>query len=109
MSGLKYCFNKALECMYFDWDQWNCQKNELKHGVSQVEAESVFFNDKYCLFEDLKHSTIREKRYILIGKSLENRILMVGFTLRQKKIRIITARPASRKERSLYEKATKTL
>lgn len=39
----------------------------------------------------------------LYGKSLENRILMVGFTLRRKKVRIITARPASSKERIIYE------
>ncbi len=87
----------------FDWDQWNLQKNESKHGVSRMEAESVFFDIRYRLFEDLKHSKPNEKRFILFGKSLEQRILMVGFTLRDAKVRIITARSASRKERSLYE------
>lgn len=87
----------------FDWDQWNVQKNEEKHGVSRLEAESAFYDEKYSLFEDTKHSD-REKRFILFGKSLENRVLMVGFTLRAHRIRVITARPASRRERMVYEK-----
>ena len=88
----------------FDWDQWNLQKNESKHGVSRMEAESAFFDPGYLLFEDAAHSTTRERRLILYGKSLEQRVLMIGFTLRESKVRIITARPASRRERSLYEK-----
>ncbi len=87
----------------FDWDQWNLQKNESKHGVSRMEAESAFFDSGYRLFRDIKHSTAKEQRFILYGKSLEQRILMVGFTLRAGKVRIITARPASRKERDTYE------
>ena len=86
----------------FDWDQWNLQKNERKHGVSTLEAQSVFFDPKYKMFEDQKHSSTKEKRYILYGKGLENRVLMVGFTLRRKKVRIITARPASKKEKEIY-------
>ena len=87
----------------FDWDLWNLQKNELKHGVSRMEAESAFFDSRYKLFEDIKHSGLKETRYILYGKGLENRVLMIGFTLRSDKVRIITARVASRKERELYE------
>ncbi len=87
----------------FDWDEWNNNKNEEKHGVSRFEAESVFFDSQIVIFEDLKHSEI-EKRYIAYGNSHENRILIVGFTIRRIKIRIITARPASKKERSVYEK-----
>lgn len=87
----------------FDWDQWNVQKNELKHGVSRLEAESAFHDSHYLLFQDLIHSTPREERYLLYGRSLENRVLMVGFTLRGARVRVITARPASRKERKVYE------
>lgn len=90
----------------FDWDQWNLQKNETKHGVSVLEAESCFHDPHLKIYEDTKHSTARERRHILYGKSLENRILMVGFTVRRGKIRIITARPASQKERSTYEEKT---
>ncbi len=88
----------------FEWDQWNVQKNEIKHGVGRLEAESAFFDPGYKLYGDVKHTTAAERRYLLYGRSLENRILMVGFTLRGSRIRIITARPASKKERLLYEK-----
>ena len=92
-----------LRLIVFDWDQWNLQKNELKQGVSRLEAESSFFDSEYCMFKDLKHSTEREERFILFGKSSENRVLMIGFTKRDQKVRVITARTASKKERSIYE------
>lgn len=88
----------------FDWDLWNIQKNEVKHGVSALEAETCFYDDKVSIYEDLKHSNTKEQRYILYGKSLEGRVLMIGFTIRKNKIRIITARPASQNERKIYEK-----
>ncbi len=87
----------------FDWDQWNVQKNEVKHGVSRLEAESAFYDPRYKLYVDSKHSISREGRYILYGKSVENQVLMVGFTIRGARVRVITARPASRKERQIYE------
>jgi len=87
----------------FDWDQWNVQKNEDKHGVSRLEAESAFYDPRYRLFEDVQHSSSRETRYILYGRSLEARVLMVGFTRRGNKVRVITDRTASRKERRIYE------
>jgi len=86
----------------FDWDQWNVQKNESKHGVSALEAESAFYDPRYRLFEDAKHSAARERRFILYGRSNENRVLMVGFTVRGHRVRVITARAASRKERGIY-------
>ncbi len=92
-----------LKTISFEWNQWNVQKNEIKHGVGRLEAESTFFDPQYRLFEDRKHSTAAEKRFLLYARSLENRILMVGFTLRGASIRIITARPASKKERRVYE------
>ncbi len=92
-----------LKEIRFDWDLWNVQKNENKHGVSALEAESCFHDEKARIFEDLKHTTRKEKRFILYGKGMENRILMVGFTLRGSKVRVITARQASKKERKVYE------
>ena len=62
----------------FDWDQWNVQKNERKHGVSRLEAESAFYDSRYRLFEDQRHSSRREARYILYARSLEARALMVS-------------------------------
>ena len=87
----------------FDWDQWNVQKNEIKHGVSRLEAESAFYDPRLRVFEALRHSIRGEARYILYGRSLEARVLMVGFTRRGRKLRVITARVASRKERRIYD------
>jgi len=90
----------------FDWDQWNVQKNEEKHGVSRLEAESAFYDPRIRLFDDRRHSTAHEARYILYGRSLEARVLMVAFTHRGRHVRVITARPASRRERRIYEAKT---
>ena len=87
----------------FDWDQWNVQKNEEKHGVSRLEAESTFYDPRVRVFEDRRHSSAREVRYILYGRSLEARVSMIGFTQRGGRIRVITARSASRRERRIYE------
>ena len=92
-----------MKVLKFDWNIWNINKNEEKHGVSRLEAESAFFDPQIKIFEDIKHST-SEKRYIAYAQSLENRILMIGFTMRTEPIRIITARTASKKEKSFYEK-----
>lgn len=92
-----------MSSITFDWDQWSIQENERKHGVSRLEAESAFYDAQLRLFQDVRHSTVGEPRYVLYGRSLEARVLMVGFTRRGRKIRVITARPASRKERRIYE------
>ena len=89
--------------MQFDWDQWNVQRNELKHDVRRLEAESAFFDPQYKLYQDARHSAPRGARYILYGRSIENRMLMLGFTVRGARIRVITARIASRRERRVYE------
>jgi len=91
----------------FDWDQWNIQKNESKHGVSKLEAESLFYDEDFILYPDVRHSTPKETRYIAYATSYTHRILMCAFTIRANKIRIISVRSASRKERSLYEKEKK--
>ena len=70
--------------------------------MSALEAQSAFHDPRYRLFADEKHSTSRERRYILYGGSNENRVLMVGFALRGRRVRVITARSASRKERGIY-------
>jgi uncharacterized DUF497 family protein len=90
----------------FDWDVWNQQKNEVKHGISRAEAESVFFDPALSIFEDLKHSQ-QEKRWIAYGKSSYHQVLMIAFTVRNNKVRIISARKAAKKERSVYEDKTR--
>lgn len=97
----------SLREIQFDWDLWNVQKNEVKHGVSALEAESCFSDEHGAIYQDLKHSSLQEERYLLYAKSMEARVLMVGFTVRRGKIRIITARTASRKERKIYEEEKK--
>lgn len=88
----------------FEWDKGNKQKNWLKHKVTSEEAEEGFDDDNRMLFEDIKHSSSQEKRFLLFGKTNEERKLVV-FTMRGKKIRIISARPMNRKEAIIYEKA----
>jgi hypothetical protein len=92
-----------MKDLSFDWDQWNIQKNEIKHGISRLEAESAFFDGEAVIFSDTRHSTTKEKRWIFYGKSIYHNVLMVAFTVRAGKIRIISARKASRKERETYE------
>jgi uncharacterized DUF497 family protein len=90
----------------FDWDTGNKRKNE-KHGVSQAEVEEVFLHKPIFLVRDEQHSQ-SEERYLALGVSGEGRLLHIAFTLRggRTKIRPISARPMSRKERATYEKAS---
>src|SRR3989338_3237927 len=87
----------------FVWDNANEQKILSKHKISIQEAEQPFFN-LYFTEPDIKHSQ-NEKRFSLIGVTNLGKVLFIIFTVRNKKIRIISARPASKKERNLYEKA----
>lgn len=93
---------KALE---FEWDEGNEQKNWIKHEVKAEEAEEPFFTEERLIAEDKLHSTERETRFILIGKSKQGRMLFIIFTVRKEKIRIISARDTDKKEVLLYEKA----
>ena len=91
----------------FDWDAANARKSEEKHGVTQVEAEQVFFNLPVVHIPDLKHSDV-EPRFHVLGKTNVRRLLHVTFTLRfgGRKIRVISAREMHRKERRIYEEKT---
>ncbi len=93
----------------FDWDQGNARKSADKHGVSQAEAERVFFNEPLLILPDLKHSRQNEVRYHALGTTDENRLLHITFTLRASGtfIRVISARDMHRKERTYYEQAKK--
>jgi uncharacterized DUF497 family protein len=90
----------------FEWDDGNTCKSVDKHDVSQAEAESIFFNDPLVVVEDAKHSD-KERRLNALGKTPQNRLLHVTFTLRQNGItvRVISARDMHRKERNIYEQA----
>jgi uncharacterized protein len=90
----------------FDWDDGNNRKSADKHDVSQAEAESVFFNDPLIVVEDAKHSEA-EPRLNALGKTAQNRLLHITFTLRQNgtMIRVISARDMHRNERKAYAQA----
>src|SRR5687767_8891371 len=89
----------------FEWDKGNEQKNWLKHKVTGEEAEEAFDDENRMVFEDVKHSTVQEKRFILFAKIQEQRKLVVVFTMRKEKVRIISARSMNRKEGIIYEEA----
>lgn len=87
----------------FQWDQGNDNKNYLKHKVSTSECESAFLDDSKIGFDDFKHS-FKEKRLIVIGLAKPGRLLTIAYTIRNQKIRVISARDASKKENNIYEK-----
>jgi len=87
----------------FDWDEGNVLKNWLKHRVSAGECEEIFFNEPLLIAEDSKHSQI-ERRYLALGQTNDNKLLTVIFTIRENKIRIISARGQNAKEKNFYEK-----
>jgi len=88
----------------FEWDAGNARKSVAKHDVSQAEAEPIFFNEPLFIVSDVKHSDA-ERRIHGLGQTDNGRLLHVTFTLRQDetKIRVISARDMSRRERSYYD------
>lgn len=87
----------------FEWDDNNRTKNWDKHQVSTSECEEVFFNLPLLLADDVKHSQ-EEKRFYVLGQTNAGRRLFISFTIRKNKIRVISARDMSRKERKIYAK-----
>ncbi len=86
----------------FEWDPRKAAANARKHGVTFEEAASVFGDPLAAIFTDEAHST-GELREIIIGHSERNRLLLVSFAERAERIRIISARSATRRERRDYE------
>ena len=88
----------------FEWDPLKAKNNLLKHQVTFEEASSIFNDPQFITFLDDEHST-NEERYISIGISNRNRVLMVGHTERKDKVRIISARKAMDNEEKFYQEA----
>ena len=88
----------------FEWDDGNTAKNVLGHGVSQAEAEEIFFHAPLLLPDDPTHSG-NETRILALGMTAAGRLLTAAFTVRGKRIRIISVRDMSRKERRAYDQA----
>lgn len=95
------------DILTFEWDEGNSTKSWIKHKVSIKEQEDAFFDKRKRAFKDTEHSNI-EKRFILFAKTKKGRRLIIAFTIRNEKIRCISARPMNRKEVPIYEKATET-
>ena len=87
----------------FEWDEDKAKSNWNKHGVSFDEATTVFDDSLARIFDDELHSA-DETREVIIGDSINNRLLVVCFTERpDERIRIINARLQTPKERKAYE------
>ena len=94
---------RLLACTGFDWDEGNLLKNWEKHGVTVAECEQVYFNQPLLARPDEGHPW-DEVRFYLLGKADSGRLLFVVFTIRDERIRVISARDQSRNERRSYER-----
>jgi len=94
--------NVWTECVGFEWDEGNAGKNWEKHRVADIECEELFFNQPLIVRADPRHSK-RERRFYALGQADRKRQLFVVFTVRQRLIRIISAREMTRREQARYE------
>ncbi len=85
-----------------EWDESKNLLNHKKHRVSFEEAATVFADPFEITIEDPDHSFV-EPRFISIGESFKRRLLVVSYTERSDRIRIINARPPNRRERRAYQ------
>ncbi len=92
----------------FEWDAGKAAVNRTKHGVSFEEAVTVFGDPDALDGPDLRHSE-KESRFLRLGRAVSGRVLIVAYAVRRQddgeKIRVISARQASRKERAAYAAA----
>ena len=94
---------KLKQITGFEWDEYNLEKIKIKYGVTEKEAEEIFFDSKAKHYPDPIHSE-NEIRKIIIGQTILKRVLFVVYTIRKNKIRVISARDLNkRKEGKLYE------
>jgi len=93
-----------LRCTGFDWDEANAVKIWDKHRVSPVECEQVFFNQPLVAGLDEKHSR-KEVRYHALGQTDAGRRLFVVVTVRDGRLRVVTARDMNKRERKVYASA----
>lgn len=87
---------------WLEWDEEKARANYRKHGISFEEAVEVF-NDPYHIeYYDEAHSTFEEKRYCIIGRIKRQLVVLVVYTTRGKKYRLISARRLKKHERRRY-------
>ena len=90
--------------MIFLWDSGKAAANLKKHGVDFREAATVFDDPLSTKYPDVDHSTV-ERRFVMVGASAPRRVLVVAYTEQDGAVRIISARPATRRERRFYEES----
>ncbi|MEW6264835.1 MAG: BrnT family toxin [Thermodesulfobacteriota bacterium] len=88
-----------------EWNNTKAKRNLRKHGVSFEEAATVFTDPLSSTIEDPLHSE-SEDRFVIIGQSIRGRLLVVIHADRGDRIRIISARVATAREREQYEEST---
>jgi len=88
--------------LVFEWDEQKARQNKKKHRVSFEEASTVFGDPLSITIDDPLHSH-DENRYVTIGRSIADRLLVIVHTDRGERIRLISARIATRRERMTYE------
>lgn len=86
----------------FEWDEDKEKSNFRKHGVDFAEGETIFYDPLSLTISDPDHS-IAEHRFIDIGTSNRNRVVVVVYSERENRIRIISVRKATSTERKMYE------
>ena len=94
------------DCVGFDWDEGNIDKNWESHRVAWWECEEAFFNRPRPIYPDEVHSQ-REQRFYILGQTNSGRWLFVSFTVRDERIRPISARDMNARERKIYGIYTK--
>jgi len=92
-----------LQGVQFEWDENKAEINIKKHGVTFEEATEVFFDPFYQTGDASVDD--KENRDFIIGYTFSQRLLLAVYTERKEKTRIISARPATRAERKVYEEA----
>jgi uncharacterized DUF497 family protein len=87
----------------FEWDLGNLTKNSKKHGISTEEVEAVFRSGLALPLGLQISPPVNEQRLGLVGPTINGKLLQIAFTLREGRVRVISARPAHKKERQTYE------
>lgn len=87
----------------FEWDHGNSAKNASKHGLLIGEAEAVFKLGLALPLGVQTHPPADEQRLGIVGPTFSGQLIQIAFVLREGRVRIISARPAHRKERKQYE------
>ena len=87
----------------FEWDDEKATSNSEKHGISFEEAITVFDDPRARIAEDPKHSSGETRFWAIGATAFSAQIVVVAFTDRAGLVRVISARPASRRERRGYE------